>query len=105
VQEAQQRLEELLSDVADGVEVILTKDQTPLARIVSLAPSKKPRIAGLHAGAGWVSEDFDKPMPADFWVDTATPPKPRVAGLHPGSIWTSDDFDDPLPDEFWLGTP
>jgi antitoxin (DNA-binding transcriptional repressor) of toxin-antitoxin stability system len=56
--------------VAEGVEVILTKDQAPLARIVSLAPSPKPRIAGLHAGAGWISEDFDEPLPDDFWVGT-----------------------------------
>jgi prevent-host-death family protein len=78
VQEAQQCLAELLAEVADGVEVILTRDQTPLARIVSLAPSEKP----LEAKA-----------------------KPRTPDLHPGSIWTSDDFDEPLPDEFWTGTP
>ena len=28
----------------------------------------KPRIAGLHEGQGWTSEDFDAPLPDDFWA-------------------------------------
>jgi prevent-host-death family protein len=107
VQEAQERLVELLAEVAEGVEVILTKDQAPLARIVSLDAvetpgnslderTEGPRIPGLHAGAGWISEDFDAPLPDDFWVETKTRALPRVPGLHPGTIWTSDDFDEPL---------
>ncbi len=29
------------------------------------------RKAGLHAGAIWVSEDFDEPLPDEFWTGTA----------------------------------
>ncbi len=30
-----------------------------------------PRIAGLHAGAIWMSDDFDEPLPDEFWLGTA----------------------------------
>jgi len=30
-----------------------------------------PRIAGLHPGTIWASEDFDEPLPDEFWVGTA----------------------------------
>ena len=29
---------------------------------------QKPRVAGLHAGMGWVSEDFDAELPDSFWM-------------------------------------
>lgn len=29
------------------------------------------RKAGLHAGAIWTSEDFDEPLPDEFWTGTA----------------------------------
>ena len=31
------------------------------------APTK-PRIAGLHAGMGWISDDFDDELPDSFWL-------------------------------------
>ena len=30
--------------------------------------STKPRIPGLHRGAIWTSEDFDEPLPDEFWT-------------------------------------
>lgn len=32
------------------------------------AEDKTSRIAGLHAGEGWIGEDFDEPLPDDFWL-------------------------------------
>jgi hypothetical protein len=32
--------------------------------------SGPPRVPGLHAGAAWISEDFDDPLPDDFWAGT-----------------------------------
>ena len=57
-------LESILPIVAEGTLVILTKGDTPIARI---APAGK-RIAGLNEGASWMSEDFDEPLPDDFWL-------------------------------------
>lgn len=57
-------LENLLSLIAEGAEVILTDGDTPLARLVPIGK----RVAGLHAGAIWTSEDFDEPLPEEFWT-------------------------------------
>ncbi len=60
-------LEGLLSIVAQGTEVVLTKGDIPIAR---LAPVGK-RVAGLHAGSIWASEDFDEPFSDEFWTGNA----------------------------------
>jgi antitoxin (DNA-binding transcriptional repressor) of toxin-antitoxin stability system len=71
IQEIQTRFTELLSLVQEGVEIILAQDDMPLARIVPVTPSTKPRVAGLHRGAIWTSDDFDEPLPEEFWVGAA----------------------------------
>ena len=68
VHEAQTHLIDLLSLVTAGTEIILTEDNTPLARIVPVAGATTPRVAGLHPGAIWTSEDFDEPLPEEFWT-------------------------------------
>ena len=68
VHEAETHLAELLSLVTTGIEVILMKGNTPLARIVPITESSTPRVAGLHPGAIRTSEDFDEPLPEDFWT-------------------------------------
>jgi len=64
VHEAQARLQELLSQVLAGMELVLTAGNKPVARLVPISP----RIAGLHAGAIWTSADFDAPLPDEFWA-------------------------------------
>jgi antitoxin (DNA-binding transcriptional repressor) of toxin-antitoxin stability system len=59
VREAHISLEELLSLVRVGTEIVLTEGSTPLARLVPIALPDTPRMAGLHSGAFWTSEDFD----------------------------------------------
>jgi Protein of unknown function (DUF2281) len=39
----------------------------------SLKPAKSPRIPGLHAGQVWMSEDFDAPLPDEFWFGENDP--------------------------------
>jgi antitoxin (DNA-binding transcriptional repressor) of toxin-antitoxin stability system len=67
VKEAQTRLQELLSQIASGVEWVLTDRMTPVARLVPISV----RVAGLHAGAIWTSPDFDEPLPDEFWTGNA----------------------------------
>jgi antitoxin (DNA-binding transcriptional repressor) of toxin-antitoxin stability system len=57
VKEAQVRLQELLSQMASGVEWIITDGQTLVARLVPISA----RVAGLHTGAISASPDFDEP--------------------------------------------
>lgn len=71
VHEAQKRLLELLGAVTAGTEVTLTKGSKPIARLVPIAPAAAPRVAGLHGGAIWASEDFDESLPDAFWSGDA----------------------------------
>ena len=71
VHEAQVRLDELLSMVSKGEEIVLAKNNIPLARLTPIVSPTTPRVAGLHAGAIWASEDFDEPLPDAFWTGKA----------------------------------
>ena len=66
---AQADLKKLLSLVAEGAEIVLTDGAKPLARLVPVPPCAAQRIAGLHSGAFWTSEDFDDPLPDAFWAN------------------------------------
>lgn len=68
VHEAQINLQELLFLVRGGTEIVLTEGSTPLARLVPIASSIPRRIAGLHVGGIWTSDDFDQPLPEEFWT-------------------------------------
>lgn len=70
IQETRTNLHDLLSLVREGVEIVLTEGATPLARLAPIAAPTTPRVAGLHAGAIWTSEDFDEPLPEEFWTET-----------------------------------
>lgn len=40
------------------------EEETP----VEEGATAKPRVLGLHPGAIWTSEDFDDPLPDEFWL-------------------------------------
>lgn len=65
-------IKELLSLVLAGKEIVLTDGSIPQARLISMSSEKisssQSRTAGLHSGAMWTSEDFDEPLPEDFWT-------------------------------------
>jgi prevent-host-death family protein len=71
VQDAQTNLQDLLYLVREGTEIVLTEGTTPLARVVPIASSSSSRVAGLHAGSIWTSDDFDEPLPEEFWTGAA----------------------------------
>lgn len=72
IHDAQTQLSELLSLALQGTEIIFSKDNTPLARLVPVSKgSSQSRIAGLHQGAISMSVDFDAPLPDDFWLGDA----------------------------------
>lgn len=33
-----------------------------------LIENKPQRIPGLHQGMGWISDNFDDPLPDEFWL-------------------------------------
>ncbi len=68
IREAQTRLPELISLATAGTEVILVDDEIPVVRLVAVSPPSTQRVPGLHAGAISTSDDFDAPLPDDFWM-------------------------------------
>lgn len=69
--EAQERFMELVAQLTAGTEIILTQGNIAIARLVPIASASQPRLAGLHPGAIWASDDFDEPLPETFWVGDA----------------------------------
>jgi antitoxin (DNA-binding transcriptional repressor) of toxin-antitoxin stability system len=63
------RFADILSLAAGGTEIIVTQGNVPQARLVPL-PLGRARTPGLHPGAIQTSEDFDAPLPEDYWTGT-----------------------------------
>lgn len=53
-------------EILNFVEFLFNKYSTPLVR--STTPAT--RQAGLHAGCAVMADDFDAPLPDDFWLGT-----------------------------------
>ncbi|MHC5824334.1 MAG: type II toxin-antitoxin system Phd/YefM family antitoxin [Nostoc sp.] len=63
-------LADLLSDIQNHVEVTLTRQGVPWARVLPLSqPQEQPVVpkAGLNRGSMVMSNDFDEPLPDSFW--------------------------------------
>jgi len=69
--DGQNKLRELLNLMRQGNEIIITERGQPIAKLIPLPPVPQTRIAGLSAGQIWVGDDFDDPLPAEFWTDTS----------------------------------
>ncbi|WP_330205135.1 hypothetical protein [Cyanobacterium sp. Dongsha4] len=70
----QEGLSELLSAIQNQVEVTLTRDGVPLAKVLPF-PSNEEKVTGDNKSL-----------------------KPRIAGGWEGQIWMADDFDDESPE-------
>ncbi|RIK76764.1 toxin-antitoxin (TA) system antitoxin [candidate division KSB1 bacterium] len=69
LQDAQARLAELLNLAQAGNEIIIAEGGQPLARLVPISkPKRERRVAGLQRGKIWMSDDFDAPLPDEFWT-------------------------------------
>ncbi|MCY7348578.1 MAG: DUF2281 domain-containing protein [Pyrinomonadaceae bacterium] len=54
---------ELLAEVVDFAEFLREKERRQRAE----AKPKKKRIAGLHQGQGWISDNFNDELGDEFW--------------------------------------
>lgn len=64
VHEAKTHLSRLLDDVLAGEEVLITRRDRVVARLVPPAPAADRRV-GLDVGRLQVPDDFDAPLPHD----------------------------------------
>lgn len=62
------RFDELVAAAAGGTEVVIVKDDRPIARLVAACGPTGKRVAGLGRGEVWVSDDFDAPLSDEFWT-------------------------------------
>jgi len=67
VYEASKDLLNLIEAAIKGEEIVITKDEQPIAKLVPVTPLKKswPAKAGSAKGMVTISDDFDEPI-ADF---------------------------------------
>lgn len=66
VHEAKTHLSKLLTRVAAGEEIVISKAGKPIARLVPWERNVKQRIPGLDSGLFMVPDDFDSPLPSEI---------------------------------------
>lgn len=87
-------LNELLAEITEDTEIVITRGDTPIARLLPTDVDVLIRTSSEETIALQVKTGANDASP-----DTQS----RKPNLHPGAFMMSDDFDEPLPDSFWLG--
>ncbi len=64
----QAQISELLLLISKGDDIIIEKDKQPFAKLTAISGFGKKRIPGLNRGEIWTGEDFDEPLPEEFWL-------------------------------------
>ena len=64
----QNRFEEILDQVASGIEFTILENGKPKARLIPIRNDRTRRESGLHKGAIEMAPDFDDPLPDSFWL-------------------------------------
>ncbi len=67
IRDVNKEFQRWLALAQQGVEVIVTDEGEPLARISAVRPNEG-RIPGLNRGEIKAAEDFDEPLPESYWV-------------------------------------
>ena len=62
LEQAQAKLSELIANLAPGEEVVITKDDQPVARLVGCAESKKRQTGTMTGTVTYMASDFDAPL-------------------------------------------
>ena len=62
------KLKDLIPFIEQGDEILLMKGEQLLTRIPPEEAQPVQRIADLHPGAMIASDDFDSPLPDEFWL-------------------------------------
>ena len=64
--------EATLEEISKAIAALVAERRGEAASVPGPAasPEKGKRIPGLHPGSIWMSEDFDAPLPDEFWVGT-----------------------------------
>ncbi len=55
----------MIARVRDGEEITIAEAGEPVARLVPITPTKKPRVFGLFKGKVRIADNFCAPLPDD----------------------------------------
>ncbi len=64
----QMNFNDVVSLVRKGAEIVLTDASIPFARMIPVSSFSSTRTPGLHTGTIYTSDDFDEPLPDEFWT-------------------------------------
>lgn len=62
------RLPELVTRASEGEQIVIARNERPLAKLVPCSQDEDDRIFGQARGRVHVSRDFDEPLPDGFWL-------------------------------------
>jgi prevent-host-death family protein len=65
IHEAKTNLSRLIAEVEKGGEVVISRRDKPVARLVAVGPAKKERKPGRFAGEFTIGPEFFEPLPED----------------------------------------
>ncbi len=67
IYQAKTQLSKLVDLASSGTDVVIARNGKPAARLTSLDQKQKRVYAlGLLEGQGWISDDFDDPLPDEI---------------------------------------
>ena len=62
ITEAQVQITQLLQSALRGEEIIITRDNQPILKLIQFSPPPKRRQRGSAKGQIWMAPDFDEPL-------------------------------------------
>jgi len=68
IHEAKTNLSALIAAAEAGEEVVIARANKPVVKLVAMEPKPAQRIPGLHKGEFYMADDFDAPLPDEFWL-------------------------------------
>ena len=69
IHEAKTSLSALIAAAEAGEEIIISRANKPVVRLVPVRAKRGKRVSGLHKdNVLHISEDFDAPLPDEFWL-------------------------------------
>ena len=69
IYEAKTQLSKLVDRAAQGEDIVIARNGKPVARMTTLKAEKRPIVFGLLEGKGWISDDFDSPLPDEILAE------------------------------------
>jgi antitoxin (DNA-binding transcriptional repressor) of toxin-antitoxin stability system len=71
IQDVPSKWSELVALAMAGNEILLVEGSVPRLKLIALPYTGAKRVPGLHPGAMKTTDDFDEPLPDEFWCGSA----------------------------------